>query len=614
MVKFLTIICFAFMSSGLFAQLSESASYNTAQDPPAVDKPWDPVDDAMVGVRSAWYAGDLDKDGKADFLATDYTNNGKAHVLELTSPGVLEVVWSSPKQINNWPAKGESPRWVYNGDLDGDGNEEIIFPTAAVDVNQVQVYEWTGNDNDYGTEAALVLEAKQFTGEGATEFRLNREVACVYDFDNDGFDELIFHTTGTKNNVYVLGVSGDFPGFAGWVLEGGHPTTQPYNGSSFANGSYWHSIPADINGDGKIEIVNHTYNYYGFWSIEPTGADTYRYPDATMENKYREYAAEDVVAYMGIQRADVDGDGKDEIAGVQYPGYDVVLVSLDKDSDPVNCWTEGKYGIIGPDLWRDYTYKGTGWALDNFWGCAAADLNGNGRDEILLGGTEGYNVVSLEYTGTGSILDSTNYTSKIIYTNAEPLTWYSITINDSAGIIDTVFEEAPFVSKMVAGFDSDNDGNKEVLLSYQSVYDSTIYIYKHHNGSSWIKDSTITIFNPYQVNVRLLEATPTGVEAMKLNVVTPDDYTIKQNYPNPFNPSTSIEFALPVNKNISVKVFDILGKEVTTLISNQEFKKGSYKVSWDGKDSYNNPVAAGNYVCTLSYGNYSKSIKMTLLK
>ncbi len=605
MVRFITILGFVFLSSGLFAQLSELAKYNTAQNPPTAEKPYS----TDLGVRSAWYAGDLDKDGKPDFLLTDYSNSGRAHLAELTSPGVLEVVWSSPILTGTG---NSTPRWVRSGDLDGDGNEEIIFPVLAV--NQLQVWEYDGTDNSFGTEPALILDPAQFTAEGATAFRLNREVATVYDFDNDGFDELIFHTTGTKNNVYVLGVTGDFPGFAGWVLEGGHPTTQPYNGSQFAGGSYWHSIPADINGDGKIEIVNHTYNYYGFWSIEPTGADTYLYPDATMENKYREYAAEDVVAYMGIQRADVDGDGKDEIAGVQYPGYDVVLVSLDKDSDPVNCWAPDKYGIIGPDITRDYKYKGTGWALDNFWGSAAADLNGNGREEILLGGTEGYNVVSLEYNGSGSVLDSLNYTAKIIYTNPDPLTWYSVTINDSAGTIDSVFEEAPFVSKMVAGFDSDNDGNKEVLLSYQSVYDSTIFTYNHYDGSAWVEDSVVTRYNPYQVNVVVLEATPTGVEPMQLDIVKPDDYLIKQNYPNPFNPETSIEFALPVDKSITIKVYDLLGKEVTTLISNQEFKKGSYKVNWDGKDSFSNPVAAGNYVCTLSYGNYSKSIKMTLLK
>jgi len=606
MVRFITIIGFIFLSSGLFAQLSEVASHNTAMSPPTTEKPYS----TDQGVRSAWYSGDLDKDGKADFLFTDYSNSGRAHMAEITSEGVLEIVWSSPLLTGTGSS---TPRWVRSGDLDGDGNKEIIFPVFSQ--NQLQVWESDGTDNGFGTEPALILDPTQFTAEGATAFRLTREVASVYDYDNDGFDEITFHTNGTANNVYVLGVTGDFPGFAGWVLEGGHPTTQLYNGSSFAKGSHWHSFPADINGDGKVEIVNHCWNFYGFWSIEPTGADTYLYPDATMENKYREYAAEDYVAYMGIQVADVDGDGKDELAGIQYSGgsndYDVALVSLDKDSDPVNGWTPDKYGIIGPDLWKKFLPEGVN---GSFWGSGAADLNGNGREEILLGGGSGYNVVSLEYNGTGSVLDSLNYTTTVLYENGEPVTWASITVSDSAGIIDSSFTESPFVSKMVAGFDIDNDGNKEVLCSYQSVSDSTIFTYEHHDGSAWVEDSVVTKFNPYQVNVRLLEATPTGLEAMKLDIVTPDDYTIKQNYPNPFNPSSSIEFALPVDKNISVKIFDLLGKEVTTLVNNQGFKKGTYKVSWDGKDSFNNPVAAGNYVCTLSYGNYSKSIKMTLLK
>jgi len=96
--------------------------------------------------------------------------------------------------------------------------------------------------------------------------------------------------------------------------------------------------------------------------------------------------------------------------------------------------------------------------------------------------------------------------------------------------------------------------------------------------------------------------------------VIPDDYKLENNYPNPFNPSTTINFTLPLQKKISLKIYDMLGKEVVTLIDNEIFEKGNSAVTWNGKNSNGVQVSSGNYIATLTYGNFSKSIKMTLLK
>jgi len=57
----------------------------------------------------------------------------------------------------------------------------------------------------------------------------------------------------------------------------------------------------------------------------------------------------------------------------------------------------------------------------------------------------------------------------------------------------------------------------------------------------------------------------------------PRQYSLEQNYPNPFNPATSIRFALPVSGNVLLKVYDILGREVTTLV-NEVLSAGSYAI------------------------------------
>ncbi|MBE0572922.1 MAG: T9SS type A sorting domain-containing protein [Ignavibacteriaceae bacterium] len=88
----------------------------------------------------------------------------------------------------------------------------------------------------------------------------------------------------------------------------------------------------------------------------------------------------------------------------------------------------------------------------------------------------------------------------------------------------------------------------------------------------------------------------------------PQDFNISQNYPNPFNPTTNIEYSIPEASFVQLKVFDILGNEVVTLV-NEEQSAGSYRVDFSGVD-----FASGLYIAKLQAENYTKTIKMSLLK
>lgn len=580
-----------------------------------------------LGIRSIWVdTKDLDNDGKPEVIATDYQNNGRVHVMEVTG-NKLEIVWSSPK-IYGSTGSGSTPRWVRTGDLDGDGKGEIIFPISkgAADF-EVQVWEWDGVTNN-SFVFGISLPFNAFTAQGVGSFRTNREVANVFDADNDGFDELIM--SNRDHRVYVLGISGDIPGFGGWQLEGGDPAQVPVNSNAYSI-SHWHSVPVDLNGDGTKEIVNHFWNFLGFSTVRSTGANTYVYPDTSLDNYYYEYMrtrANDAVSYFGIQPVDVDGDGNQEIAGLIGIGSVADLESTPyiinfSPGDNVQYgWDSTKFGMIGTNLWALAGNPPNKASL----GIGAADLNNNGRQEVLIGGGfPTYSVVSLEYDGSGSILDAANYEKKIIYDGRDfnPKYIYSkLEIRDSLGVKDTLLInfgafggcESPFVSKMFAGCDINGNNKQEVFISYQSVVDSIEYRYTRWSGSAFVTDSIVKILNPDQVTVRMLESTVTGLKDINLGIITPDDYTLEQNYPNPFNPITSIRFSLPLQKKISIVVYDILGNEVKTLLNNQEFEKGSYEVAWDGTNNFGSHVASGQYIYTMKYGNFSKSLKMTLLK
>ena len=93
----------------------------------------------------------------------------------------------------------------------------------------------------------------------------------------------------------------------------------------------------------------------------------------------------------------------------------------------------------------------------------------------------------------------------------------------------------------------------------------------------------------------------------------PVSMTMHQNFPNPFNPSTTISFEMHEAGEASLKIFNIRGETVTTLAQGH-IQPGNYQVTWDGKNSNGQIVAAGNYIAVLSKGNEQVSRNMLMLK
>ena len=102
---------------------------------------------------------------------------------------------------------------------------------------------------------------------------------------------------------------------------------------------------------------------------------------------------------------------------------------------------------------------------------------------------------------------------------------------------------------------------------------------------------------------------PVGVASVEnITEVLPNNYSLSQNYPNPFNPSTSINFSIPNSEFVSLKVYNILGSEVATLV-NENLSAGSYRFSFDAAD-----LASGIYLYELNAGSFREIKKMNLLK
>ncbi len=109
---------------------------------------------------------------------------------------------------------------------------------------------------------------------------------------------------------------------------------------------------------------------------------------------------------------------------------------------------------------------------------------------------------------------------------------------------------------------------------------------------------------------------PVSVEDEKM---IPTVFSIDQNYPNPFNPATSIRFGLPVSATVTLQIFDILGRLVTTIYDGVEMNAGYHKVQWNGQNNYGSKVATGIYFYRInSVGvdskNFVNTKKMILMK
>jgi hypothetical protein len=88
----------------------------------------------------------------------------------------------------------------------------------------------------------------------------------------------------------------------------------------------------------------------------------------------------------------------------------------------------------------------------------------------------------------------------------------------------------------------------------------------------------------------------------------PAEYSLSQNYPNPFNPSTKIDFSIPQDGKVSIKIYDITGKEVSTLL-NTGLNAGYHTVNFNASN-----LSSGIYFYTISAGNFSKTLKMIITK
>lgn len=475
------------------------------------------------------------------------------------------------------------------------------FRTLLVgDVNNNGRPELYGQMKDYTTDYTdiTVFEMnQQGTFSSVYSYDTTVEAISFYDIDKNDSKEILLR----KNNFYSL------PGMI-------YQYYKKESDSSLAKNLFVEFAPND-------SLFQQNDIYWGDWDydtetdvifITPTFfINFYEYNtpvqnfDSILVFDHHPYD----LYYGGFSIGDFDQDNKTEFLAGSVHGK---VLSIENIGD--NSYTPNWQGMVE-------TY--------NAYLCAETnDLDGNGKKEIWIGGDAFYNGQGITRI---TIFEANGNNSYQVVGRIDLLGIFSF----DAGNIQII--------------DVDKDGKEEVLLGL----DQTVLILKFNGG---INHQTYEVFyfkqNDWQNNnlgyyganlynlidnqrdellINMWDIIPNvgikwfnwiykpnfSVDVKEETENAPNYYHIYPVYPNPFNPQTTIKFDIAQASLTSVQVFDILGKEIITLLE-KELSPGSYSISWEARDSNGNLFPSGVYFIRFSatggVNNYTKTIKAILTK
>lgn len=127
-----------------------------------------------------------------------------------------------------------------------------------------------------------------------------------------------------------------------------------------------------------------------------------------------------------------------------------------------------------------------------------------------------------------------------------------------------------------------------------------------HGSMSYYRIAAVDLHDNVGTPSTELSVTPTGVGNEEQ--ILPKEFSLNQNYPNPFNPSTNIPFSLPVKSHVLLKIYDLVGREVKLLVS-EDLPAGNYSRQWVATG-----MPSGVYFYRIQAGNYITTKKLLLLK
>ncbi|MCX6166211.1 MAG: ammonia-forming cytochrome c nitrite reductase subunit c552, partial [Ignavibacteriae bacterium] len=157
-------------------------------------------------------------------------------------------------------------------------------------------------------------------------------------------------------------------------------------------------------------------------------------------------------------------------------------------------------------------------------------------------------------------------------------------------------------------------GYDSVMWNLIAADSNNVNLRKAFWNYQYIKyDGSLGMHNPFYTIQVLLTSVQYAVGVQNISNEIPIKYELSQNYPNPFNPNTKINFSITKSENVTLKVYDIMGREVISLV-NQKMNPGKYSTEWTGINGEGVKVASGVYFYRMVTPSYVEVKRMVLVK
>jgi len=401
----------------------------------------------------------------------------------------------------------------------------------------------------------------------------------IVDIDNDSLREILF---SGQSGVILTDFRQPQQGVLPTTLNFTHMTTNSGVQTSFAP-----PYVGNLDGDSLVDCL---YKVVEIDSADSTLPYVLKLVvaefDTTSRNLQRVWAMRLDAAIGRFASADFDQDGSDEF--VTTGGLDG-KVFLFENTD------ENTYELT----YQDST------PFVNLYRIAAGDVDNDGKPEFFVVATQGNGQWALMYEA-----DSNNhYSAKILlhFLSGGSIDFPTYLTNDIDGCgqleLLTTSASSIFVFK--------SDGDNSYRLWYYKREDriNAVQVYDFNGDQRMdlvISKDSIDQQGRLYYYTDISRATP--LMALEEATSALDEAGLRQNYPNPFNPSTSIVYSIPSRERITLKVYNVLGQHVATLID-QEQSAGRYTITWNAIG-----ISSGLYFCQLRSQDQVMTIKLLLLR
>ena len=550
--------------------------------------PYIPTTTWDMGLDSVWEAGqilaaELDGDANQEIVVSimngPWGTTGSSHFMifelennDLNSPS-WHIEYTDPI-TTNWSGYN-----IYVNDLDQDGLMEIY--TVAWEYYHLIIYENTGSEDLYAYQTDFYVSNE-------LNERANQSIVMA-NFNDDNTNELYAVTSGTNSLTGELLTPGYFYGIEG---------SSNVSDITFSNFHYFNHYQgglrqiitgdADMDGNPNLYLAGHyneavyDWEYVGDNPLSDSGfVEHIIFLDDTTDD-FTSGTDQGKVRVAKLFSGDIDNDNQG----------DIVFTSAGLGSDKPHIYFlehDGSSDLTATIVINEF--------LASNETCCGSEIFGSGEDfvELYNYGTAPVNIEGWGFSDSEGII-ATTAPDTMIPPGGFLILWYTGETNGFPEI------DAKLSSGGETVYGEDSSGTMVFSVSFDAQNEDVSYG-RYPDGSDTWQQMNPT---PGSTNTNLLSNDNSFYSA-------PEYFSLGQNYPNPFNPQTQFHYDLPKSGNIHLAIYDVLGKEVYTVLNDYQ-RAGKHNVLWTGINNKGLQVQSGIYFYRLTTDSEITTKKMVYTK